>query len=257
MRALLILIFGVVVIGILTGLIFPLIQIPGYFLFGWIFFLKRTLPQVSFNWSGVTLAMLCAALIVLGVHWFCSWLHRQTGNQKSELPKREWSWRWSSGICIGMLLLFSTCIAITGAVHQTGWLIGSNEPLYVRGGKAERFRDIHLMKQQALEITMAAEDNEWNFSKTYSDLSSDYYFAGPHLSLESWNRVYIPGTNGELVAALVFHRDPEKRAKVGFAWVNRETEQAHIHSIEKLYEAMSKYGLNAEGLGPLLPKSSK
>jgi hypothetical protein len=256
MRALLIILGAIFLFFMLALGFFAPIQLVFYFLFGWIFFLKRTLPQVIFNWSGVAWAVICAALVVWGVHWFCSWLYRQIGNQKSELPKREWTWRWSSGICLGMLLLFSTCIAITGAVHQIGWLFGSNEPLYIRGGKAERFRDIHSMKQQALEIRLAAEDNQWNFSKTCSDLGSNY-FAGPHLSIESWNRVFIPGTNGELVAALIFPRDSEKRAKAGFAWLTREAEQGDIHSIEKLPEAMAKYGLKSEGLGPLLPKSSK
>ncbi len=223
----------------------PPVQLSFYFLFGWIPFLKRTLPQVTFDWSAVALAVICGTLVVLGLHWFCSWLNRQIALGKSESQKTEWPWRWSAGISIGLLLLFSTCVAIIGIVHQVGWWIGSNEPLYVRGRGIEKIQNIHAMKQQSMEIMMAAEDNDWNFTKTESDLARNY-FKQPYISIESWNRLLIPGENGELRAALIFHRDADKRAKAGFYLVNRETPE--LLPIEKLPEELARYGLRRESL---------
>jgi hypothetical protein len=223
-----------------TGLVILPVQIGFHLVFGWIAFLKRTLPQVTLNLSAVALALICIVLIIWGTHWFCAWLYGHIASRKVASQRQAWSLRWTSGICIATLLLFSTSIAITGICHQVSWWIRSKEPLYVPRSGFERVRNISDMKQQALEISMAGEESGWSLQAIEANIATNQSFSA-YWSIENWHRVLIPDTNGQLVAAFIFHRDPNKSAKAGFCFVNRD--KSEILSIEKLPEQLGKYYL--------------
>jgi len=107
---------------------FPwLLECLGYFLIGWASFIRRVLPKIQVNWSGVGLLLPLLALIAGLGHSFCSWLWRGSGRQE------PWKFRWTtSGIGV-IVLMFAAGMAFTGIVHQTGWLLNSPEPLVING----------------------------------------------------------------------------------------------------------------------------
>ena len=82
--------------GIGSGHIDALIAL----IFGWINFLKRTVPEISWNWDLIGMALFCSVLIVVLGHRFTSWV-TSTITSKRELGWR-WPWKWT---CCGLAMV--------------------------------------------------------------------------------------------------------------------------------------------------------
>jgi hypothetical protein len=59
--------------------------------------------------------------------------------------------------------------------------------------------------------------------------------------LEDLHVVFLEGTNGQLAAGLIFHRDPEIRAKTGFVAISPETPPGEIQPISALPTVLARY----------------
>lgn len=94
-------------------------EISWALVFGWIGFLMRTLPRVTWNGSMVGMGILCT----VGSVFLTQWLLREFTRHLSFAP---WRWRWT--VCgIGALaVLFLVGLAIGGSAHQIGWMMGSD-----------------------------------------------------------------------------------------------------------------------------------
>jgi len=75
---------------------------------GWLNFLKRTLPEVTVNWSGIGMVILCSALILVCLH-----------SLLSALTKKRFRFRWSVAIFASVWLLFCLIIAVAGLSRTT------------------------------------------------------------------------------------------------------------------------------------------
>ena len=106
---------------------------PLFILFtGWFSFLARVLPQVTMNWSGIGMAVVCSALVIGWMHWLCQWFYAHWVRHGSPDGDVRWRWTWTASLYGGVWLLFLAAIGVTGVVHQVGWLAATKEPLYVR-----------------------------------------------------------------------------------------------------------------------------
>jgi hypothetical protein len=100
-----------------------------YLVVGWSLFLARVLPQVAVDWWSFGLAGACLTGLVVGLHLFCVWLHREiTMRKASPEPFAEQAlpsiWRLRTTLSmIGLVVcLFVAGIAAVGGVHQLVWL---------------------------------------------------------------------------------------------------------------------------------------
>ncbi len=117
----------------LSGLIPELIVIVKptlLLLFGWVFFLIEKLPSVTIDRWSIAGGIIALVFIALLTHRFLAWWWRSTHHE----GLRAWAWRWSAAIVIAVVLQFVICIAFTGVVHQTTWLIRSPEPFATAWG---------------------------------------------------------------------------------------------------------------------------
>src|SRR5205085_4286528 len=75
---------------------------------------------------------------------FLRWLYAATGPEP-----RRWPWRRTLLLVGLVVLMFVSGIAVTGMVHQTGWLVRSPEPLLTGGVRepAARSKSMNNLKQ--------------------------------------------------------------------------------------------------------------
>lgn len=95
--------------------------------FGWIKYLERTLPNVRINWDAVALAVICSALVLIGVHSFGKLLLRHIKGASA-----RWSWRATGLIYFSLWMLFAFTLAATGLYYQVAWQMASKEPFRIR-----------------------------------------------------------------------------------------------------------------------------
>src|SRR5262245_44504666 len=62
---------------------------------GWWSFLRRTGPQISWNWDLVLMALLCVALILTGGQWFLNWLWQAARPARPSVATERWRWKWT------------------------------------------------------------------------------------------------------------------------------------------------------------------
>ncbi len=114
--------FAFVLLGL--GYLVPF-QLVIKLVFGWAWFLVRTVPEIDWNLGAIATGIIGLAILGAGTHAF---LGRLLARPDPEGAVRPWRLKWTlSGLGL-LLLFFVVAIASAGVVHQVGWLITSPEP---------------------------------------------------------------------------------------------------------------------------------
>jgi lipid-A-disaccharide synthase-like uncharacterized protein len=217
------------------GLFHPIVIL----LFGWISFLARVVPQVTMNWSGIGMVVVCSGLIVAAMHWLCQWLYAHWVRQGSANAPARWRWTWTTSLYGGLWLLFLAAMGVTGVVHQVGWLAASKEPLYV-------MRNQHLywgayLRSAHLNLCMAGNDADWMPDETRRAFESV-----PHDSKrtpyapDDLHTIYIEGPSNKLAAVILFYRDPKKQEKAGFMLTTPNNQREEFR-MDQLQTVLARY----------------
>ena len=110
-----------------TGSLF-LIALPFLLALGWVGYLVRVVPEVSWAWGELLGAVVCVVVLGFGAHHGLRWLWRAWGSD-SETGRGKWKPAWTGSLVAGVVLLFAANIAVIGTVHQLGWLASGRVPL--------------------------------------------------------------------------------------------------------------------------------
>lgn len=210
-------------------------------MFGWIGFLRRVVPEITTNWSGIGMVLLCSLLIVAGIHWLAKWIY---AHNKSD-ENRHWRWQWSFSLYAALWLLFAAAMGVTGFVHQLGWLVSSKESLFTRREYVGHTRS--SMRQAVHEIRFTAEDADWNLDDTRKQFLTESLFQSyaRRRSIEDFHIIFIPGKQGKLAAAIVFPRNADHRELTGFIMINAQTENwEEQHPMKDLPGVLARLGAN-------------
>lgn len=138
------------------GFTFPF-EVAFYLAFGWIRYLYRVLPQVTWDWPTLLGAVALLAVFTCGMHWLLSCLGRHRSSvaatdlaPHSFAPPR-WRWSWTAAIVLLIFLTFIAGISMVGIAHQASWLATSSEPITVHP-----FREIAQRSQSATCLRQSA-----------------------------------------------------------------------------------------------------
>jgi hypothetical protein len=217
-KAALLMLLGLFIVGMLP-LGGPAIKVLP---FGWLKFLNRTLPDVTINWSGVGMVVLCSGLIIVALQSFLGWLHRTYHGGET-----RWRWRWSVAVYGAFWILFGIAIGASGAMRQTIWLLQFTEPVY----KARR--------HEFAELRMMTGAVESALLETGSDLhKSQSLLASYRTGFGSWDHhqfVFMADSSNRVERVLIIPRDPAAQRKVGFAVAGDPNVAEHV-PIERLGE---------------------
>jgi hypothetical protein len=124
-------------------------------LFGWLRHAFGVLPHVTLNPSGIGLFALCLVAAAVVGHRFCRWLWQGSGRTE------PWRARWTLAGLAGILLLFASGMAFTGAAHQIGWLLRSPSAL-VRSPGNERNAYASLKTIASAQADFRGNDRDGN-----------------------------------------------------------------------------------------------
>ena len=97
--------------------------------FGWFAFLRRVLPQVTVNGSGVLTGLVMVVVLVGLIEGLARWGFRGSVEGQQRLPRR-WRVGWTLSILLTVVLMFAVGYATMGLARQTGWLLSSPKPLH-------------------------------------------------------------------------------------------------------------------------------
>lgn len=158
-------------------------QLVGLLLFGWVAFLGRTIPQLTFNWEIAFDAAVALALALFGLHRILCWWTKQRGDEAM-----KWRFGWTAKITVMVLLLFAASISAVGIVHQIAWLC--REPdLIVMIGRGRQTLELSNIKQLATAAKIYSVYNEDRFPPQLDVLVPEY---GPSPSM-----LYTRGVGGD------------------------------------------------------------
>lgn len=232
---------GIIFLGLFLPMLLASGALVGGLLFGWLSFLRRVWPGVTANWNGIGMVILCSVLIVGALHSFGGWLFASVAARVNSCAGVRWRWSWTLALYAGVWLLFAAIMGAVGAAHQIGWLLRSDEPFY----KPRRYLGMlqHPLRDKAVSLFYCADESGWNL-----ELTRKAFFEGEARRsrsdrnlLEEFHVVFVEGTNGSLAAGFIFHRDPDSRAKAGFAVVKASEQPGEISPIEELAAALAQH----------------
>jgi prepilin-type processing-associated H-X9-DG protein len=181
------------VVGIL-GIFFLLCLgclVPLDFIFalvaGWILYLVRVVPQITWNWSGLLTALACLAALAFGLQSFLRWLYKQLQVKSGNEALRDWSWSWTLRILGLVVLMFVAGISAVGVTHQTAWLVTSPGPLLDRGSfrqAVNRTQSTNNLKQ----IGLACH----NYHDSFAHFPAGATFDAEGHMLHGWQTQLLP-----------------------------------------------------------------
>jgi hypothetical protein len=183
--------------------------------FGWFHFIGRTLPNMTFNWSGIGMVVLCSAVVLFVLQRFLSWLYLALA-PSAERPS-AWQWRWTLALYAFFWILFGIVMGASGVMRQTTWLIHFSEPLY-----KPRLNGYVELRHAAGEVETALLESGGDIRQAQKLLTS---FRRDGAGAWDYHQ-FLFLTNGTgSVDVVIIPRDPEIQRKAGFALLADDKEQ--------------------------------
>ena len=170
-----------------------LIQLP----LGWLHFLERNWPEITWNWALIATGVFCSAGIVMLGHWLCASLLKHTHTWHSASAHRAWRWRWTLAGYIALWLVFAISFGATGVFRHVTWLLNYQRPWYER---RPQYYDVEIASRQ---LELLAFENDWNLEATRKALLQQPSFQHEQWSLVEDFEVLFYGDRSNHVAAWV------------------------------------------------------
>jgi hypothetical protein len=178
---------------------------------GWIGFLARTVPRITWNWDLLGMALLCMAGVLILAHWFLHWLTGQLATSRGLAGSWRWRWTWCAACIVGIAFLVG--MAVGGIAHQTAWIASSHESWYEQRGPSPIRSELSQL-QWALQSVM--DNAKGDLEETRAELKKleRQQRTGPAL-FEIHQCLLIVDLSGKLAGAILFPRDPSQAESAG------------------------------------------
>ncbi|MCA9156717.1 MAG: DUF1559 domain-containing protein [Planctomycetales bacterium] len=131
----------------LLCLIIDYLGVTNALLLGWIAFLQRVVPRIHVRVDGLLIFVVGFVVAVVCTHIMAVWLNREVSHRLG--VARTWRLRTSVSLVALLLMMFVIGIAVSGVVHQTGWLLSSPETLAV--SEVQSAKDAQLSRYDPRE----------------------------------------------------------------------------------------------------------
>lgn len=207
---------------------------------GWIGFLTRTVPRISWNWDLIVTGLLCCIAVLALAHFLLRSLAapilKPTAATGGEVRTWRWRWTWCGVAALGVLFLVGMCAG--GIVHQVAWIRSSPEPWFEYKSGLSFAGE---MKNFRLVMTMAANDHNDDITRMRVELRDPKgewtrRRHGEPTPYEKFICLLIVDDARKFAGAILFPRDPEqwKRRHVLYHWTNTEDEWLSMRDLPEL-----------------------
>jgi hypothetical protein len=210
---------AIFILLLIAGVLLPLAAL-GTLPFGWLNFLKRTVPEVTVNWSGIGMVILCSGLILVCFH-----------SLLSALTKKRFRFRWSVSIFASLWLLFCLIIAVAG-ISRTIPLL-SNEQWHKR---RTSYADLRRASAHASTALYESGGNPHSLRRSLIESAPNWY--GDPL-WEQFEFLVNSPAQGKSPCIVVIPREANARARFGFSIVSEAGSEDSI-PIAKLHERLAR-----------------
>jgi hypothetical protein len=205
-----------------------LLQVGWIILFGWLGFISDVLPRISWNWEAIISVAVFGGILAFLAHSFLAWLGRGIAATRSS--PFQWQWKWTcSAICL-MGLCFLVGMAVTGTVHQIGWIMSSDQSLLEDNmGKWRQYseiRNVSMTIDQALSPTNNLSAVREEVNGTLELMGTDY-----RQIFEQLHVLPLVNSSNAVVGVLVFSRDKQVQKRFGAEFVTGAKDQ-HLSAEE-------------------------
>lgn len=184
---------------------------------GWIGFLRRVLPELTWNPAAIGMFVLCSVVALAGIQSFGRWLRGDAG----------WRWKWTLSLYAGLWLLFLTVMGATGVVHQVGWLVASKESWFGMRGSAKFAGTIAQteMKSAASYVAAAGTAERWQWDAMQANFwaSRGARWTGSKPFAEKFQAVFLPGARAKVAAVIILPRSRDLQNRAGLALVTPDS----------------------------------
>ena len=187
--------------------------------FGWLNFLKRTVPEVTVNWSGIGMVVLCSAVILACLH-----------SLLSALTQKRFPFRWSVSIFASIWLLFCLIIAVAG-LSRTISLLQSEKWYEPRSGNGD-------LRRASMHARMALSESG-NDLKHLRRLLLDATSIYGRPLWEEFEFLLCSPAQSQSPCIVVIPKEPKVRERVGFSIVTEADSEDSI-PMAKLHERLAK-----------------
>jgi hypothetical protein len=188
--------------------------------FGWITFLQRTVPSITWNWDLVGMAALCVVLIALLGHRFASWIVTSIANKSGKNWGWPWRWTWCGLTVLGLMFLVG--MSVGGAAHQIGWIAGSQEAWFER--KPRFMHDMIQMRDLEREIQIILAETNTVAGVRQRLITSDTEKRSLERrkisSLQSFHVLIVSTNRQQVDGVIIFPRAEEVKSRLHGFFVN-------------------------------------
>jgi hypothetical protein len=184
------------------------IEIPFLLGFGWISFLSRTVPRITFNGSLIGMSLVCVVGVLGLGHGFLRWFTSHAAAASGRSWSWSWKWTWCGVSMVAVALLVG--MAAGGIVHQVGWMTSTPGPWFEQRG--QRVYERVQMKELCLAVQQTIAEAHGDIAEARRQLRQTHWGyqptrAGALPPLEKFCCLLIREDSGQITGAILFPRD--------------------------------------------------
>lgn len=212
-------------------------ELPFVLATGWMRFLARTAPKVTWNWDLVAMGIVSAAVILLLAQRFLTWIVKNVTLARNLEWRWPWRWTWCGLVAIGLFFLVGMCVG--GVAHQAGWLSSQSGSWYEI--KGEDFFDLRQLDAALEQAALKAGGDMAEVRRAVAGPDSTYLRrrSGENSLAERFQVLLIREGTNNFAGRIIFLRDPTRRARTrGIYWFEGKNEN---FPVEKLPELIQKH----------------
>ncbi len=222
----------------------PTFAIATHVPFGWWYFLKRNLPEMTLNWITVSSGIVFSALFLIIANWLSGTVFSQIQrSMKPDESLRRWRWRWTVCMYAGLWLLFAIAVGSAGLFQQTTWLARYRQPWYEeQPGKSFEF----ALAIHAVDEVVGEKDRDPAAVQKSLLSETNFEMARLTLPIENYDVIFYKNGSNQIAAFLIIPRrlppGSEARFYVGYGGY-----QGSVKPLSELQKTTAE--LNATYLG--------
>jgi len=206
---------------------------------GWWRFLRRTLPNISWNWDIVGMSALCVLLILVIAHVFLRWMTKNIASARGRNWCWPWKWTWCGLVAIALCFVVGMCVG--GVTHQVGWLSLQSESWYER--KGEDFLDMRQLDGALQRALLETNGDVEKARQALRNPESGYFYrrSGESPLIERFHLLLIMDSTNKVAGTIIFPRDAARRDhSQGMYWFEDENDYFQMEKLPELVEKHQK-----------------
>ena len=179
---------------------------------GWLHFLKRNVPQLTWNWSLIGMVFVCSAILLFLGNRQLSALYGQIQQRGADRTGTPWRWQWTASLYIALWLVFVTAFAAAGVFRHTTWLMEEQGPWY-----EERLNSYNELRVADGTIQQLLLENGGDLKKTQKALQAEGRWRyNSKVFCEEFEVIFYGNSNGQLETYVLIPRNPQLLKKGHF-----------------------------------------